>query len=31
MDRQRAQVLGIIVLAALLLLISCVRFYFKLG
>jgi hypothetical protein len=31
MDRQRSQLLGIIVLAALLLLIACIRYYLKLG
>jgi len=31
MDRQRSQVLGILILAALVLLIACIRYYFKLG
>jgi hypothetical protein len=31
MDRLRSQILGIILLAALLLLLACIRFYFKLG
>ncbi len=31
MDRRRSQILGIIVLATLLLLIACVRYYLKLG
>ncbi len=31
MDRQKAQILGTIVLAALLLLVACLRFYLKLG
>ena len=31
MDRQRSQLLGIIILAAVLLLIACIRYYFKLG
>lgn len=31
MDRQRSQLLGIIILAALFLLLACIRYYFKLG
>ncbi len=31
MDRQRSQILGIIVLAAVLLLVACIRFYCKTG
>jgi hypothetical protein len=31
MERQKSQILGIIVLAALLLCLACIRFYFKLG
>jgi hypothetical protein len=31
MDRRRSQLLGIILLAALLLLIACIRYYFRLG
>jgi len=31
MDRQRSQILGIILIAALLLLLACVRYYLKLG
>ncbi len=30
-DRQRSQLLGIIVLAILILLLACVRYYFGLG
>ncbi len=30
-DRQRSQILGIIVLALVLLCLACIRFYFKLG
>lgn len=30
-DRQRSQLLGIIVLAILILLIACIRYYFGLG
>jgi len=30
-DRRRSQLLGIIILAALLLLIACIRYYLKLG
>ena len=31
MERQRSQILGILILAALLLLAVCIRFYFRLG
>jgi hypothetical protein len=31
MDRFRSQMLGIIVLAAVFLLVACIRYYFKLG
>jgi hypothetical protein len=31
MDRLRSQLLGIILLALVLLLIACIRYYFKLG
>jgi hypothetical protein len=31
MDRQRSQLLGIILLAAFFLLLACIRYYFKLG
>jgi hypothetical protein len=31
MDRQRSQLLGIIILAALFLLFACIRYYLKLG
>ncbi len=31
MERQRSQLLGIIVLAIILLLIACIRYYLKLG
>jgi hypothetical protein len=31
MDRQRSQILGIIVLAVLLLIIACLRYYLRLG
>jgi len=31
MDRLRSQLLGILVLALALLLIACIRYYFKLG
>lgn len=31
MDRQRSQLLGILLLAAFLLLLACVRYYFRLG
>lgn len=31
MDRQRSQLLGLLVLAILILLIACIRYYFKLG
>ena len=31
MDRFRSQVLGIVVLALLLLMIACIRYFFKLG
>jgi hypothetical protein len=31
MERQRSQILGILILAALLLLAVCIRFYLKLG
>jgi len=31
MDRRRSQLLGIIVLALLLLLVACIRYYLKLG
>jgi hypothetical protein len=30
-DRQRSQLLGIIVLAIIVLLVACIRYYFKLG
>ena len=30
-DRERSQLLGIIVLAVLLLLLACIRYYLKLG
>lgn len=30
-DRQRSQLLGIIVLAALILLIACIRYFLKIG
>jgi hypothetical protein len=31
MERQRSQILGIVVLAVVLVLLACIRFYFKLG
>lgn len=31
MDRQRSQLLGIIVLAAIILIIACIHYYLKLG
>jgi hypothetical protein len=30
-DRQRSQLLGIMVLGIILLLVACIRYYFKLG
>jgi len=31
MERERSQILGIIVIAALLLLLACIRYYLRLG
>jgi hypothetical protein len=31
MDRQRSQILGILILAALVLLVASIRYYFRLG
>jgi hypothetical protein len=31
MDRRRSQILGILIIAAVLLCVACIRYYFKLG